>query len=111
MRHSTGPVSIDVLDRRLVPPGDLIDGQIEHAGDLFAFGRAGCPAGHENGGHTAFIKPGLLDKLRKSDVFRLTQFGDAFNHFFRPLRRPGVGPLASETIISHALLNRKADSE
>src|SRR5439155_20487048 len=50
LRHSSGrPAAVDVLDRRLVAPGDLIARDPENFGDLVTFRRARRPAAQKDG--------------------------------------------------------------
>src|SRR5690242_13125949 len=73
-------MSIEVLHRRFVTPGDVIHRQAECGGDALAFGRTGGPAPEDNGGDTAFVEAGLLDEIGERDVFQLTEIPDADGH-------------------------------
>src|SRR4051794_26403187 len=54
--HSAGTMAVEVLDRRHMTPGYLVDGNTEHVGDLLALGGAWRPAAQGDRGDAALIQ-------------------------------------------------------
>ena len=69
---STGPTAgampVEVFDRGLVSPRDLIDGHVEHAGDFLSFVGRGGPAAEGDRRHSRFIEAGAFGQLGESDL-------------------------------------------
>ena len=57
------PVSVNVLDRRLVAPRDLLAGQTEHCRDLVALVRARRPSAEHDRRDPRLIQPGPFGEL------------------------------------------------
>src|SRR5262249_4934617 len=86
-------VPVDVLDRRLVPPRDLVPGPPEHCGDLVPLCRARSPAAEDNGQHALFVEPGTLGQLLGVQAVLQAEIADGleFVHRSRSVRPPRQG--------------------
>lgn len=85
-----GSVAVDVLDRSLVSPGDLVDGDIEDLSNPFAFPRAGSPAAHRNGQYAALLELTLCGEFGDRDFPLFAEVSDGGTHW-RLLTRSVVG--------------------
>jgi hypothetical protein len=73
-------MSVEVFDRGLVSPRDLIDGHVEHGGDFLPFGGRGGPAAEGDRRHPEFIEAGAFGQLGDRDLLRFAKFGDVADH-------------------------------
>src|SRR5262245_963335 len=83
---------IDMLDRRLVSPGDLFARQAEDGGDAVALGGAGRPAAQDDRRDAAFLQPRLLRQSFDVDLEFQAQIADGFGRFHRGFLIHGVRP-------------------
>jgi len=76
-----GAVAVDVLDRSLVSPGDLVDGYIEDLSNSFTFRGAGSPAAHHNGQDTALLELALCGEFGERDFLLFAEVSDGGAHW------------------------------
>ena len=76
----TRPVAVEMLDRCLVSPGDLFNGDAEDGGDFLSFGRAGCPAAQRDGRDAAVVEAAAPGELGDARLLFLAEVGDSFDH-------------------------------
>src|SRR5688500_8367718 len=62
-RRSRRPLAVEVLDGRLVAPGDLVARQAEDGGDAVAVLGAGRPAAQDDGDDALLVHAGQLGQL------------------------------------------------
>ena len=79
-------MAIQMLNRRFVPPSDLVDRHVEHAGDLLALRGAWRPAAKDDGQRAAFFQPATLGELADVQMVIAAQVSDSLGH-----RRRGAG--------------------
>src|SRR5712691_9737249 len=77
---TTGAVSVEVFDRGLVSPRDLIDGHIEHGGDFLSLVGRGGPAAEGDRCQSGFFQAGAFGQLGESDLLPFAKFGDVRDH-------------------------------
>src|SRR5262245_7252274 len=78
------PMSIDVLDRRLVSPQDLLARQAEHGRHLVAFLGTRRPAAQHDGQHARFIQAGFFRQLFDVDLVLRAQLIHSLWRFHGP---------------------------
>lgn len=75
-----------MLDRGFVAPGDFVDGDAEHSGDLLAFGRTGSPTAQGDGRDPAIIKAAAFGEFGDRELLLLAEVGDGLGHLIAPQR-------------------------
>src|SRR5262249_13501129 len=73
---SRRPVTVDVLNRRLVSPGDLIARQPEDARHLVSFAGARGPPAEQDRQHALLVQPRLLRELLAIELMLAREVGD-----------------------------------
>src|SRR5262249_50874478 len=77
------PVAVDVLNRRLVPPSDLVPGQAENRSHAITLGRAWRPAAQDNRQNALLIQARFLRELAVVNLPLDAQFFDTAKRFHR----------------------------
>ena len=78
--ESTRSVAVEMLDRRLVPPGDLVDRHAQRGGDFLPLRGAWRPAAEDNRQRATFLQPTALGKLVDVDLLIAAKVGDGLRH-------------------------------
>ena len=75
------PLAVNVLDRRLVAPGELLARQTEDGGNRVAIFRARCPAAHDDRQDALLIDAAPLRKLPDVEALFVTELDDVLKDF------------------------------
>ena len=73
-------MSVDVLDRRLVSPGDVAGIDAEGSGDGLSVSGAGGPAAEIDCRHAIRVQPAAVAEFLEGDVLRAADAVDALAH-------------------------------
>ena len=81
-------MSIDVLDRCDMAPGDIVNFNLEDCGDFLAIVWAGGPAAHADGDHAMVIDAGLFGQVFDRQLVYCAEFRNRPGHFWKSSLRP-----------------------
>ena len=62
-------MSIKMLNRRFVAPGDLLDGHVEHGGDFLPLDGGRRPAAEDDGCRAVFLDEGPFRQSARGDMY------------------------------------------
>ncbi len=71
-----GAVAVEMLDWRLVPPGNLVGRHVEHGGDLLALGGTRRPTAENDGKRAAFVEAAALGQVADVEFMFAAEVGD-----------------------------------